>query len=103
MKRSRAGAGHAIEDEVEECEPCHFLLSWIREELKTWPDNLRIMHVKGDSMEPTLMDGDVVLVNTSRCHPSPPGIFVLFDGVGVMAKRVERIPNGQQLAARTLE
>ena len=37
----------------------------------------------------------MVMVDTNRTSPSPPGIFVLDDGVGIVAKRVEAIPNNR--------
>ena len=46
------------------------------------PDDLRLVIVRGESMTPLLEDGDMVLVNTANTQPSPPGIFVLFDGIG---------------------
>jgi phage repressor protein C with HTH and peptisase S24 domain len=61
--------------------------------LRANPADLRIMHVEGDSMMPTLNDGDIVLVDIGRRAPSPPGIFVLHDGMGLVAKRLEHIPN----------
>ena len=51
--------------------------------LKANPADLRIMHVEGDSILPTLKGGDVVLVDLSRTAPTPPGIFLLFDGFGL--------------------
>jgi transcriptional regulator with XRE-family HTH domain len=50
---------------------------------------LRIITVIGDSMEPTLAPTDRILVDTQDCRPSPPGIFVIWDGVGLVVKRVE--------------
>ena len=44
-------------------------------------------------MAPTLEHGDMVMVDTNHTNPSPPGIFVLDDGVGLVAKRVDAIPN----------
>ncbi len=44
-------------------------------------------------MEPLLHSGDRVLVDTSQCLPVPPGIFAIWDGMGILAKRVEDIPN----------
>jgi phage repressor protein C with HTH and peptisase S24 domain len=38
-------------------------------------------------------DGDIVLVDLGRRSPTPPGIFVLHDGMGLVAKRLEHIPN----------
>ena len=56
------------------------------------PDDLRLLVVRGDSMSPVLEDGDRVLVNTADTRPSPPGIFVLHDGVGLMIKSLELVP-----------
>ena len=55
-------------------------------------DQLRLLWVRGDMMDPVLSDGDNMLVNISDTSPSLPGIFVLYDGVGMMAKRIELIP-----------
>ena len=54
---------------------------------------LKLLSISGDSMSPTLEDGDLVMVDTGRRMPSPPGIFILDDGVGLVAKRVDAIPN----------
>ncbi len=59
--------------------------------------NARPVHIKafpsrGDSMAPTIMDGDVVFVDTRHRVPSPPGIFALADEFGgVVIKRLEVI------------
>ncbi|MGY6550229.1 MAG: N-6 DNA methylase [Roseinatronobacter sp.] len=47
----------------------HFRRSWIRNSLKASPSQLRIMHVEGDSMAPTLLSGDAVLVDMTRRAP----------------------------------
>jgi hypothetical protein len=44
-------------------------------------------------MEPLLSSGDRILIDTSQRVPAPPGIFVIWDGMGLVAKRVEHIPN----------
>ena len=54
---------------------------------------LKLLSVSGDSMSPTLEDGDLLMIDTGRLMPSPPGIFILDDGVGLVAKRVDAIPN----------
>lgn len=56
---------------------------------------VRIMHVVGDSTEPRLKDGDIVLVDMGRAVPTPPGVFVLHDGIGLVVKRLEHIPNSK--------
>ena len=66
-----------------------FRKSWIHEHLNLQPDHLRMVYIYGDSMTPTLCHNDIILVDTSRRVPSPPGLFVLFDGIGLVAKRLE--------------
>lgn len=80
----------------------HFRRSWIKGSLKASPSQLRIMHVEGDSMAPTLLSGDAVLVDMARKAPNPPGIFVLDDGMGLVAKRLEHIPGSDPVAVRII-
>ncbi|WP_416065393.1 S24 family peptidase [Rhizobium sp. ZK1] len=57
--------------------------------------NVRASHVaafpcRGDSMAPTIDDGDVVFVDTRHRVPSPPGVYALADEFGgVIVKRLE--------------
>jgi len=44
-------------------------------------------------MEPVLSSGDRILIDTSRRVPVPPGIFVIWDGMGLVAKKIEHVPN----------
>jgi phage repressor protein C with HTH and peptisase S24 domain len=83
-----AGPGAIAESEQAE-EHYYFRRSWIRDKLRAMPEHLRMMYIRGDSMAPTLQDGDIILIDTQRRQPSPPGIFVLDDGVGIVAKRLE--------------
>lgn len=53
--------------------------------------DLAIAEVRGDSMSPTLISGDRVLIDLRDKQISQPGIFVVWDGHGVVIKRVERI------------
>lgn len=96
------GGAVVIEDGNTPGRAYHFRRSWIRDSLKANASQLRIMHLEGDSMEPTLLDGDVVLVDMDRCAPNPPGIFVLDDGMGLVAKRLEHIPNSDPPAVRVI-
>ena len=61
--------------------------------LQARASDLKIISIDGDSMEPVLQGGDKVLIDTSRTAPSPPGIFVLHDGLGLVAKQIEYVPN----------
>lgn len=96
------GGGRLDTDEVESGKPYNFQRSWIVHDLKADPARLRIMHVEGDSMMPTLHSGDVVLVDLARRSPTPPGIFVLHDGMGLVAKRLEYIPNNDPPMLRVI-
>lgn len=70
-----------------------FPLGWVKYALKATPTSLRMVGVDGDSMEPDLRSGDHLLIDTGRRAPSPPGIFVIFDGVGLIARSLEFLPN----------
>jgi len=49
-----------------------------------------VIRAKGDSMYPTIADGDFVVLNTRHKSPSPPGIYALLDAFGeVIIKRLE--------------
>ena len=91
--RPSMGGGQMVDVEPDYGRPYHFQRSWIQNTLRSDPVHLRMMHVEGDSMMPTLHDRDIVLVDTSRRSPTPPGIFVLHDGMGLVAKRLEHIPS----------
>ena len=92
----------AVEASDEPGRAYHFRKSWIKQALKASPSQLRIMKVEGDSMEPTLFDGDTVLVDMDRKAPNPPGIFVLDDGMGLVAKRLQHVPNSDPPAVRVI-
>ena len=66
------------------------LPDWLLYSLNAKSANLAAFPVQGDSMAPTLLDGDVVFVDTRIRQPSPPGLFVLADEFGgVIVKRLE--------------
>jgi transcriptional regulator with XRE-family HTH domain len=69
----------------------HLPDDYLRVELRAAASDLAIIEVEGDSMTPTLQTGDRVMVNLRARIPSPPGIFALWDGLGVVCKRVEHI------------
>lgn len=69
----------------------HLPDDYLRVELRAAAKDLTIIEVEGDSMAPTLQTGDRVMVNLRAKIPSPPGIFALWDGLGVVCKRVEHI------------
>lgn len=82
--------------------PFCFRRGWIRDCLGVAPEMLRMRKVTDDSMEPTLESGDMLLIDTGRTSPSPPGIFVLFDGHGLVAKRLECTGSGSERIIRVI-
>jgi phage repressor protein C with HTH and peptisase S24 domain len=62
--------------------------------------HIRIIPVRGNSMEPTLWAGQRVMVDIEDKSPSPPGTFVVWDGLGLVLKFVEVVPNSDPLKVR---
>ena len=61
---------------------------------------IRIIPVKGNSMEPRLWPGQRVMVDIEDQTPSPPGVFVIWDGLALVLKYVEVVPNSEPLRVR---
>lgn len=53
------------------------------------PDNIKMLRVSGDSMEPTLKDGDWILADISRKSPDSDGIYLLQLSTGLAVKRLQ--------------
>ena len=62
----------------------------IRHEGGADPAALRILRVRGNSMEPEMGDGDRIVVDTARRVPAMGELFVLWDGDGLVVKRIEK-------------
>lgn len=63
-------------------------------------EGVRMIAVRGDSMVPTLWPGQRVMVDTADKTPSPPGVFVIWDGLGLVLKRVELVPGSDPMRIR---
>jgi len=66
---------------------------WLAKLGRRQTDALQMISIIGDSMVPLLEHDDTVMLDCSQTRPSPPGIFILDDGVGLVAKRIEIIPS----------
>jgi phage repressor protein C with HTH and peptisase S24 domain len=75
---------------------------YLVEELRIDPQRAWIIEIRGDSMAPTLQTGDRVVVDASDQIPTPDGVFAIWDGFGVAAKRLERIPNSDPPALKII-
>ena len=87
-----AGAGRLIDGEFAVGE-FRFDLRWLRQISRAKPDELSIIGVTGDSMAPTLNDGDDVLVDQSEAgRRVRDGIYVLRRDETLMVKRLAMAP-----------
>lgn len=84
---------------------------------KTWLDELgvpenfaRLLELGGDSMEPTIRDGSICLLDTRFQTPRVEGVYSLIDGKDVRIKRIGRgwegklvlISDNERYASETL-
>lgn len=66
------------------------------------PDAVRVIQVAGDSMEPDYPAGERLIVDTSHRVPSPDGVYVLWDGFGLVLKRIALLPGGKPRRVRIM-
>lgn len=66
-------------------------LDFLRSELRSREADLEIFPVDGDSMMPTLMPGDRVMVNRVQNTPSTDGLYAIGGPFGVQVKRLEYV------------
>jgi len=62
--------------------------------------SLKMISVVGDDMEPALRFPDRVLVDTADTQPSPPGIFLVWDGMSLILRRIEIVPGSEPILLR---
>lgn len=87
--QASAGPGTYVEHEPV-VERLAFPPNYLSTITSTNPQHLAIISVKGNSMLPTLKDGDVVMLDTSKRHLGYDGMFVLqIEGV-LHVKRIGR-------------
>lgn len=86
--------GGAIVDTEDVVEYLSFRREWIKNSLRVGEKDLCVISVKGDSMEPRLKDGDVVLLDTSTKHIEDNAIYALQFNGGLSIKRVQRFMSG---------
>ena len=66
------------------------------------PEKIRIFTIRDNSMEPDFMVGAQVLVDLSDITPSPPGVFILSDGLGHVLRQCDIIPGETPLQVNVL-
>lgn len=94
-----ASAGHGAIAEVE-ARHARFAFDerWLKRLTASRPGSLSVIRVDGDSMEPTLSDGDEVMVDLSdNATRLRDGIYVLRSDDALVVKRVALGPKGKQI------
>lgn len=91
-----AGPGGWAEEEGALRQPFSFPPALLRQ-LGVRPEAASMVRVAGDSMAPTLSDGDEILVDRDRCRIDPRGIFVLRVEGELLVKRLRAAVGGVDL------
>jgi phage repressor protein C with HTH and peptisase S24 domain len=93
-----ASAGHGAVAEYEaQTHSLAFPPDYLKRLTSSSPGNLSIISVKGESMEPTLLDDDIVLLDTSKTNLSYDGLFVLRFDDALHVKRIGRSPKKRHI------
>jgi phage repressor protein C with HTH and peptisase S24 domain len=92
--QASAGPG-VLPPEVPAVQVLKFSEEWIRHELRAAPGDLYLISVDGDSMEPTLRAGDVILIDHRVTHPNREGVYILRMDGALLVKRLQFRPGGQ--------
>ncbi len=71
-----------------------FREDWIRQEVRARPDDLRLIYVEGDSMEPDLRAGDIVMLDHTDTNARREGIYVIKMDGALLVKSLQRLPGG---------
>ena len=95
-----AGAGAVTEGEVPVA-VLAFQSQWVRTIASGRPEALSVIRVEGDSMLPTLADGDNILVDTDDRERLRDGIYVLRTDDALLVKRLGVNPATKRLMIRS--
>lgn len=78
-------------------------LQYLRNEAKASPNHTVVMEVTGDSMQPTYMPGDRVLVDLSQNAMTTDTVYAISDGQSEpQIKRLQRIPFSDPVEVRII-
>ncbi|KAB7646191.1 S24 family peptidase [Polymorphobacter fuscus] len=95
-----AGSG-AVADDESPLTALAFQSTWVRSVASGNPAALSVISVTGDSMLPTLADGDQILVDTADRERLRDGIYVLRTDDALLVKRLSVNPATRRLAIRS--
>lgn len=93
--KASAGGGVVV-DREDVVDTLAFKKEWIRTQLNATQQDLYLIHVEGESMEPTLRPGDLILVDHREAEKLPrDGVYVVRMDDSLLVKRLQRLPGGQ--------
>lgn len=76
---------------------------FMREELRAPESRVIILETQGDSMSPTILSGDRVIVDTGHTIPSPDGVYAIRDQYGmIVVKRLQTLRRGDPPTIRII-
>ena len=92
--RGSCGDGY-LNDHVEVTEGLVFKRDWLRR-MNAKPENLFVMYADGDSMEPYIFAGDVVLFDTSQTETKDKQVYVIRrpDGGNSIKRLIQQLSGG---------
>jgi phage repressor protein C with HTH and peptisase S24 domain len=73
----------------------NFKPEWLKRIFNTEMQDVALIEVVGDSMSPTIDDGDLVVADTRETRFKSDGIYVIRNGEDLSIKRVQREPDGK--------
>ena len=94
--RAAAGSGAMVFEEAADLQvavPRSVLPRWVSTR------GLICIRAAGDSMEPNLHDGDLILLDRSQIEPVDNHIFVIHTDDGLVVKRVRKTDDGWQMTS----
>ncbi|MCU0890741.1 MAG: peptidase S24 [Sandarakinorhabdus sp.] len=98
--RASAGPGALPESEMPSASIA-FQAGFIRDLSGSPPDSLAVLTVEGDSMFPTLANGDQILIDTQDRSAARDGIYVLRVDDALMVKRLSLNPATRRLTIQS--
>ena len=98
---AKGAAGNGFENaHVEVKGELVFKVDWLRR-MHLRAETLHVIYVSGDSMEPTINDGDVVLIDGSQVTPEDGQIYAIRrpDGELIIKRLMRNLPSGWIIAS----
>lgn len=93
LRLSAGVSGFGVEQDETEGAPIFFRGDWLK--LKNWrAEHLLAVRITGESMQPNLFDGDLVVINTADSQPKDGEVFALNYEGELVIKRMRREAGG---------